>query len=76
MNKEQTTKSAYMKPEIKVLPISADMHLLQGSFQGGHNGGTSGGDLGDSGDNGHNGGESGGGMGDAKRYFFDLEEWD
>ena len=76
MNKSKTMKRAYMKPEVEIISTETDTQLLNGSFQGGHNGTTTGGDLGDSGDNGHTGGESGGGMGDAKNGFFDTSEWD
>lgn len=77
MNNVQTMKLTYVKPKAEVLRIATDMQLLNTSFQGGHNGGTSGGDLGDSGDNGHTGAESGGGgLGDAKRGTFTAERWD
>lgn len=75
MNKGQTAKLTYVKPETEVLHVGTDFLLLNGSFQGGHNGGVSGGDLGDSGDNGHAGAESGGGMGDARPGFFDFDVW-
>lgn len=76
MNDNQTSKRAYVKPETEVIATGCCTQLLNGSFQGGHNGGVSGGDLGDSGDNGHNPVEPGGGLGDAKRGFFDLDGWD
>ncbi|EHG21195.1 hypothetical protein HMPREF9332_01824 [Alloprevotella rava F0323] len=69
MNKGQIAKLSYTKPESYVLHIGTEMQPLCGSFQGGHNGSTSGGDLGDSGNNGHNSGESGGSMGDTRREW-------
>lgn len=75
MNDNKAKKRAYRKPETEVILIKTGPQPLCGSFQGGHNGDTSGGDLGDGKENGHTGGESGGGMGDAKQGFFARGEW-
>ncbi len=36
MNKGQTAKLTYVKPEAEVLHVGTDFHLLNGSFTGDH----------------------------------------
>ena len=45
MNDNKAKKRAYRKPETEVILIKTSPQPLCGSFQGGHNGGTSGGDA-------------------------------
>ena len=76
MNKNQLRRRAYLPPTTCAIATSCEGRPLCGSFEGGHNGDTSGGDLGDSGDNGHNGSESGGSMGDTRKEWINSSLWD
>lgn len=75
MNNNAMLKKAYRSPQIVFLELMEVSHLLDASFQGGHNGAVSGGDLGDGGAAGHNPGQSGGSNGDARRALWGENGW-